>query len=68
MIKRVTVGHMHVILSAARENPVYKKEREVMRMKFLRSTPHRLRMTLGFRSILKIPSHRRLVHRWAMAA
>lgn len=47
MFKTVTVGPMKVVISAAKENPVYKRERDVLRHKLLKSTPHRLRMTIG---------------------
>ena len=67
MFKNVTIGHRRVILSAAREHPVYERERKVTRMKFLKSTPHRLRMTIGFRSILKLPTYSTTFRR-AMAA
>ena len=68
MFKRVTVGHIRVVLSSAKEHPVYKREREVMRSKFLNSTPHRLRMTIGFRALLKHPTHRTAFRRAMMAA
>jgi len=58
MFKTVTIGHMRVTLSTAREKPVYKREREVLRMKFLKSTPHRLRMTIGFWTVSRLPANR----------
>ena len=51
MLKTITVGHMKVTLSAAKERPVFKREREILRTKFLKSTPHRLRMTIGHWSV-----------------
>jgi hypothetical protein len=47
MFKTVTIGPMKITLSASKENPVYKREREVMRFKLKKSIPHRLRMTIG---------------------
>jgi hypothetical protein len=67
MIKKATVGHIHVILSSAKENP-YKRERMVTRVKFLNSTPHRLRMTIGFRALMKHPTHRTAFRQAMMAA
>jgi hypothetical protein len=67
MFKTVAIGHTCVILSAAKNLPVYKREREVTRAKFLKSTPHRLRMTIGYRSILKHPTYCTAFRR-AMAA
>ena len=47
MHKTVTLGPMKVVISASKERPVFKKERDVLRLKLLKSTPHRLRMTMG---------------------
>jgi hypothetical protein len=47
MRKTVTVGPMQIVISATKERPIYQREREVLRQKFMNSTPHRLRMTIG---------------------
>ena len=47
MHKAVTVGTMKIVLSAAKESPIYKRERGILRTKYMKSTPHRLRMTIG---------------------
>ena len=47
MFKTVTVGPMQVVISASKENPVYGRERGILRSKLKKSIPHRLRMTIG---------------------
>jgi len=51
MQKTVIIGPMKIVLTAAKDSPVYKKERRALREKIFSSTPHRLRMTIGHWSL-----------------
>jgi hypothetical protein len=67
MLKTIIIGHMRVTLSAAKERPVFKRERQVLRHKFLHSIPHRLRMTMGYWTVSRMHIQRP-GYRQAMAA